>query len=461
MRKLDVSNAFLHGVLKEEVYMAQPQDYVDPAFPKHVCLLHKALYGLKQAPRAWFERFTSQLLHIGFCASAADGNLFILRHGSSIVFLLLYVDDIIITGNRSSFVSSVIKLLGVDFDLKDLELLHYFLGLQVDYTSSRLFVHQTKYASDLLKKFGMTDCKPCKTPSSPNSHFLPNDSPLLSDPTTYRSLVGALQYLSFTRPDLSFAVQQACQYMSTPTQNNLQAAKHILRYLQGTLHFGIAFTPGPISLSAYYDSDWARDPVDRCSLTSMVLFFGNCPISWFAKKQGIVSRSSTEAEYRALASTTIELYWIRMLLRDFGLFLPHPPLLWCDNVSALTIATNPVFHARTKHIELDYHFVHEKVLRRDLLIKFISTHDQLADLFTKGLLSPWFNWLTSKLMWKFPIRLRGDESHGSASSSGGPEDSNQEQEEETPTATSNIKTLSCIRLGKHKAKLKQNAIISH
>ena len=184
------------------------------------------------------------------------------------------------------------------------------------------------------------------------------------------------------------AVQQACQHMSSPTQNHLQAAKRILRYLQGTLHFGIAFTSGPISLSAYSDSDWAGDPMDRCSLTGMVIFFGHSPISWSAKKQGIVSRSSTEAEYCALASTTVELYWICMLLRDFGLFLPHPPLLWCDNVSTLAIATNPVFHARTKHIEVDYHFVREKVLRRDVMLKFISTHDQLADLFTKSLPSP-------------------------------------------------------------------------
>ena len=160
------------------------------------------------------------------------------------------MDDIIITGNKSSFVSSVIKLLGVDFDLKDLGLLHYFLGLQIDYTSSGLFVHLTKYVSDLLKKFGMTNCKPCKTPSSPTSHLLPNDNPFLSNPTSYRSLVGALQYLTFTRPDLSFVVQQSCQHMSTPTQNHLQAAKRILRYLQGTLHFGIAFTSSPISLSA-------------------------------------------------------------------------------------------------------------------------------------------------------------------------------------------------------------------
>ena len=143
-----------------------------------------------------------------------------------------------------------------------------------------------------------------------------------------------------------------------------------------------------------------------------------------------------------------------MLLRDFGRFLPHPPLLWCDNVSALAIATNPVFHACTKHIEVDYHFVREKVLTHDVMIKFISTHDQLANLFTKGLPSPRFNWLTSKLMWKFAIRLRGDESHGNI---GGPAHSNheeeEEEEEEAPTATP-IKTVSCIRLGKHKGKLK-------
>ena len=199
--------------------------------------------------------------------------------------------------------------------------------------------------------------------------------------------------------------------------------------------------------------------MDRRSLTGMVLFFGNSPISWSTKKQGTVSRSSTEAEYCALASTTAELYWIRMLLRDFGLFLPHPPLLWCDNVSALAIATNPVFHACTKHIEVDYRFVREKVLRRDVMLKFISTHDQLADLFTKSLPSPRFNWFTSKLMWKFPIRFREDESH---SSTGSPTHSNHEEEEEDETPTANfIKTLLYIRLGKHKGKLKQNITISH
>ena len=307
------------------------------------------------------------------------------------MFLLLYVDDIILTGSDKAFIASIIQLLCSAFDLKDLGLLHYFLGLQIEYTTSGLFVHQTKSAIDLLNKFAMVNCKPCKTPCSPNQHLLPNDSSSLSDPSSYRSLVSALQYLTFTRPNLSFAVQQACQYMCSPTLNHLQATKRILRYIRGTLHFGIAITPGFPSLSAYYDADWAGDPVDRRSISGIVVFFGNCPITWFAKKQSTISRSSTKAEYRALASTAAKLYWIRMLLRDLGIFLSTPPLLWCDNVSALAIASNPVFHARTKHIEVDYHFVHEKVLRKNLMVKFISSTDQLVDIFTKGLRSSRFH----------------------------------------------------------------------
>ena len=252
-------------------------------------------------------------------------------------------------------------------------------------------MHQTKYATDLLNKFDMVDCKPCKTPCSPNQHLLPNDSSPLSDPSSYRSLVGAFQYLTFTRPDLSFAVQQACQYMCSPTQNHLQAAKRILRYIRGTLHFDIAFTPGFPSLSAYCDANWAGDPVDRRSISGIVVFFRNCPITWSAKKQSTISRSSTEAEYRALASTVAELYWIRMFLRDLGIFLSTPPLRWCDNISALAIASNPVFHSRTKHIEVDYHFVREKVLWKDLMVKFISSNDQLANIFTKDLPSSRFH----------------------------------------------------------------------
>ena len=242
------------------------------------------------------------------------------------MYLLLYVDDIIITSNNSSFVTEIVSQLGSSFALKDLGCLNYFLGLQIEYTDSGLFVHQSKYAQDLFTKFNMLDCKPCPNPCTSNHHFVPTHSPLLTDTTAYRSLVGALQYMTFTRSDLSYAVQQACQFMSKPTQHNLVVAKRIFRYLKGSLHMGIHIQADPLSLSAYCDADWAGDPIDRRSITGLVVFLGGSPITWSAKKQPTVSRSSTEAEYRSLAITTAELYWLRMLLKDLGVYLYHPPI---------------------------------------------------------------------------------------------------------------------------------------
>jgi hypothetical protein len=367
-----------------------------------VCKLHKSLYGLKQAPRAWFECFTSHLLTIGFTASTADPSLFVFRNGSTFLYLLLYVDDIILTGNNPVAVTSLITALASTFELKDLGPLRYFLGLQIDYGHDYLFVHQRKYITDLLSKFNMTSCKAAFTPF-PISHKLQASSKdLLSDPTQYRSLLGALQYATFTRPDITYAVNQVYQYMHKPTATHLATAKRILRYLQGTLHLGIRFQSSSPSLTAFTDSDWSGDPYDRRSTTGITIFLGNNPITWVSKKQHIVSRSSTEAEYRALATGAADLAWLRQVLCDLGIFLPSAPALWCDNTSAIALASNPVFHSRTKHIEVDYHFVRESVVRGDLHLHFISTEDQLANLFTKPLSTPRFLKLTSKLMFSAP-----------------------------------------------------------
>uniref|UniRef100_A0A2N9IHB0 Reverse transcriptase Ty1/copia-type domain-containing protein n=1 Tax=Fagus sylvatica TaxID=28930 RepID=A0A2N9IHB0_FAGSY len=368
LRQLDISNAFLHGFLKEDVYMIQPPGFVDPTHSDHVCKLQKSLYGLKQAPRAWFERFTSHLLTIGFVASTADPSLFVLRTGSTVLYLLLYVDDIILTSNSSSAVASLIAQLAETFELKDLGPLRFFLGLQIDYNRTGLFVHQRKYISDLLLKFNMTNCKPASTPFSISQKLQPSTDDVLPDPTQYRSLVGALQYATFTRPNITYAVNQS----------------------------------GSSSLTAFTDSDWAGDPYDHRSTTGITVFLGNNPITWVSKKQHIVSRSSTEAEYRALATGAAELAWLRQVLCDLGVYLPTAPTMWCDNTSAIALASNPVFHSRTKHIEVDYHFIRERVVRGDLHLHFISTEDQLADLFTKPLTTQRFNQLTSKLMFSVP-----------------------------------------------------------
>ena len=296
---------------------------------------------------------------MGFASSQADSSLFILRYNGVLVYLLVYVDDIILTGNSPVFIQSLIAQLSQTFELKDLGDLHYFLGPHIHRSPQGLFINQAKYITGLLTKHNMLNSKPAKTPCVPNVLLVPNDGFALPNPHVYRSLVGFLHYLTFTRPDLSFTVHQVCQFMSFPTDVHLVAAKCILRYLVGTQHFGVLLKPGPLSLSDFFDLDWAGDPYDRRSTASFIVYLGSNPIAWSAKKQLTVSRSSTEFEYRALASTAAELCWIRQVLRDLGIFLALPPKIWCDNVSALAIASNPVFHARTKHIEVNYHFIHE------------------------------------------------------------------------------------------------------
>ncbi|KAM1465721.1 hypothetical protein COP2_045561 [Malus domestica] len=405
IHQLDVSNAFLHGTLKEDVYMIQPPGFVDSNYPHHVCKLKRSLYGLKQAPRAWYEAFYKAILSLGFLASSSDTSLFI-KKDSTITFILVYVDDIIITGSSTSVCTSIISQLQTMFPVKDLGDLHYFLGIEVHRSATGLFLHQSKYALDLLKKTDMVGVKPCSTPVA--SAKLDHSGTLLSDPTFYRSIVGALQYLTWTRPDLAFAVNQVCQYMHSPRTIHLQAVKRILRYLKGTLDSGLCFTKGCQSLTAWSDADWAGCPIDRRSTSGYCVFLGPNLISWSAKKQCTVARSSTEAEYRSLAHTAAELSWVSKILHDISFPLLHTPAIFCDNKSAIALAFNPVFHARTKHVEIDYHYIREKVLSGTVSVHHVTSLLQLADIFTKSLPAPRFAELTSKLSVRPPnFSLRG------------------------------------------------------
>jgi histone deacetylase 1/2 len=206
------------------------------------------------------------------------------------------------------------------------------------------------------------------------------------DTTNYRSIVGALKYLTLTRPDISFSVNKVCQYLHAPTTSHWTAVKRILRYIQGTLQLGLTFHRSSSTLlSAFSDADWAGDLDDRCSTGGFAIFFGPNLISWSARKQATVSRSSTEAEYKSLANATAELIWVEALVRELGVSLKERPCLWCDNLGATYLSVNHIFHARTKHIEIDHHFVRERVADRLLDIRFISTKDQVADGFTKVL----------------------------------------------------------------------------
>ena len=272
-------------------------------------------------------------------------------------FLLIYVDDIIVTGNSTAAITQLINSLKQSFTLKDLGPLHYFLGIHVQHQSRGLHLSQTKYISNLLDRVHMTGAKPAKTPLPARSQLSKDVSDPLKNAYEYRTLVGALQYCTLTRPDISFAVNQLYQFMHSPTTAYWTTTKRVLRYLKGSINQGLQFGKGTLHLNAYSDSDWAGNPNDRRSTTGFAIFLGPCLISWCAKKQPVVSKSSTEAEYRSLAFATAELCWLRMLFKDLSLFLHAPPTLWCDNLGALALASNPVYHARTKHIEVDYHFI--------------------------------------------------------------------------------------------------------
>jgi hypothetical protein len=385
VHQLDVTNAFLHGTLTETVYCTQPVGFVDPTQPDMVCKLNKSLYGLKQAPRAWYSRFATFLCSQGFFEAKSDTSLFVLRHASDTAYLLLYVDDIVLTASSPELLRRIISCLQREFAMKDLGTLHHFLGITVERRSPGMFLHQRQYIVDVLDRAGMADCKPCATPVDTQGK-LSAIGPPVADPTGYRSLAGALQYLLFTRPDIAYAVQQVCLHMHDPREPHLTALKRILRYLRGTLDFGLLLRQSSTTeLRVYTDADWAGCPDTRRSTSGYAVFLGDNLISWSSKRQPVVSRSSAEAEYRAVANGVAEAAWLRQLLHELHSPLTTSTLVFCDNVSAVYLSTNPVQHQRTKHVEIDLHFVRERVACGAVRVLHVPTTSQLADVFTKGL----------------------------------------------------------------------------
>ncbi|XP_019180201.1 PREDICTED: uncharacterized protein LOC109175392 [Ipomoea nil] len=340
--------------------MRQPPGYEDPVHPDYVCHLQRSLYGLKQAPRAWFHRLHEFLLSTGFVASKTDVSLFYYTVQTSRVYLLVYVDDIIMMGNDSALLTTLLARPSAVFKIRDLGTPTFFLGIETVPIDGGLLLSQRRYMDDILTRAGMVDCKSLSTPAAITKAASPSTAPY-ENPTQYRRLAGALQYLTITRPDLSFAVNRLCQFMHAPTEE----------------HWGC--------------------PVDRKSTSRYAVFLGTNLVSWVSRKQRTVARSSTEAEYKGLADVAAEVTWVMSLLRELGLHSGSPATLWCDNLGATYMCANLVFHARTKHVEIDYHFVRDKVSSGEFLVNFVSTKDQLADIFTIPLASTRFASLRDKL----------------------------------------------------------------
>ncbi|CAN0920957.1 Retrovirus-related Pol polyprotein from transposon RE2 [Linum grandiflorum] len=385
LRQLDINNAFLNGDLNEEVYMAQPKGFEHPDFPHHVCRLHKAIYGLKQAPRAWFKKLKGYLVSAGYHACLSDTSLFVLKTPTTTTYVLVYVDDLIITGSDSSYIASFIRTLDKHFSLKDMGELHHFLGLDIRRTAVGLQVNQRSYLQGILHRVNMTTCSSVSTPADPQNKLCKAGTPF-SDPHLYRQTVGSLQYATITRPDITYSVNRVCQYMHAPTDAHWQAVKRILRYLNGTLDHALHYTPTKADrLVAFSDAGWVSDSDDSRSQYGYAIYHGSNLISWTSRKQLVVARSSTEAEYRSLAYTAAELIWLHHLLQELHNPLPESPLLFCDNAGAIFMSKNPVISTRSKHIALDFHFIREQVEQGTLQISYLSTTDQIADIFTKAL----------------------------------------------------------------------------
>ncbi|KAE8662552.1 hypothetical protein F3Y22_tig00113302pilonHSYRG00055 [Hibiscus syriacus] len=358
---MDVKNAFLHGELDREIYMTQPMGFQSQDHPEYVCKLRKALYGLKQAPRAWYGKIAEFLTKSGYSVTPADSSLFVKANEDE-------------------------GELSVRFQMKELGQLKHFLGLEVDRTHEGIFLCQQKYAKDLLKRFGMLECKSTSTPMEPNIKMCAHEGKDLEDATMYRQLVGSLIYLTLTRPDISYAVGVMSRYMQNPKKPHLEAVRRILRYVKNTIDYGLLYKKGEdCKLVGYCDADYAGDHDTRRSTTGYVFKLGSGTISWCSKRQPTVSLSTTEAEYRAAAMAAQESTWLIQLMNNLHQPVDYAIPLYCDNQSAIRLAENPVFHARTKHVEVHYHFVREKVLQEEIEMRQIKTDEQIADLFTKSL----------------------------------------------------------------------------
>ncbi|KAL4388179.1 hypothetical protein GQ457_09G023630 [Hibiscus cannabinus] len=375
LHQLDIKNAFLNGTLEEEVYMEVPPSLEGPSTLQKVCKLNKSLYMLKQSPRAWFDRFSKAILKYGFTQSQADHTLF-----------------------RKVTPNGMKAYLGREFETKDLGSLRYFLGMEVARSNEGNVINQRKYVLDLLKETGMLGCKPIDTPMDPNLEFGRNESNIPVSEETYQRLVGKLIYLSLTRPDLAYSVGIVSQFMSDPKEEHLEAVYRILKYLKFTPGFGLMFRKtSDRSVKVYTDSRWTGNLTDRKSTSGYCSFVWGNLVTWRSKNQVVVAWSSAESEYRAMALGICEGMWLKRLLAELYCESGQGFDMLSDSQSIISIAKYPVQHDRTKHVEIDRHFIYENVNSGAAKLHYVPTKHQLADALTKALPRTVFKEFTFKL----------------------------------------------------------------
>ncbi|GKB41153.1 retrovirus-related pol polyprotein from transposon TNT 1-94 [Tanacetum coccineum] len=368
--QMDVKTAFLNGELKEEVYVSQPEGFVDPDHPTHVYRLKKALYGLKQAPRAWYNTLSRFLLDNKFSKGVVDPTLFTRKIGKHILLVQIYVDDIIFASTDPKACDIFSKEMSSKFQMSMMGQMSFFLGLQVSQSPGGIFINQSKYALEILTKYGMDTSDPVDTP-------MVDRSKLDEDP-------------------LGIPVDQT-RYQAKPTKKHLEAIKRVFWYLRGTINWGLWYPKDTaMALTAYADADHAGCQDTRRSTSGSAQFLRDKLVSWSSKKQKSTAISTTEAEYIAMSGCCAQILWMRSQLTDYGFAFNNIPL-YCDNKSAIALCCNNVQHSRSKHIDIRHHFIREQVENGVVELYFVTTDYQLADIFTKALPRERFEFLLPRL----------------------------------------------------------------
>lgn len=408
LRKFDVTTAFLNGHLEEVLYMKQPEGYDDGS--GKVLRLKKSLYGLKQASKSWNDEFVRALKTYGFEPTKADPCVFVLKEkDGSFIVVVLYVDDGAIGGTNEEKIDKFLNYLGQKFEITQGPM-DMYLGIEIErFPDGSIFMHQNKYILDMLEKFKIgNDLNPVTVPADKNQNLSIHDEDFEFKGKNfaqmpYREAIGRLLFLSMvTRPDISLAVGAASQFCEKPKKVHWNAVKRIFKYILGTTDYGLWFKAPPAneatwSISAFSDSDYAGDETTRKSTTGYIIFLGDSVITWGSRKQNVVALSTTEAEYIAGCTCVQELVWVKRLIRELLCVRKIECILYIDNQSAIQLIKKPVFHRKTKHIEVRFHYIRDMYLKKKFTVEYINTDEQAADIFTKPLARDRYEYLRDKI----------------------------------------------------------------
>ncbi|KAH9723672.1 hypothetical protein KPL70_007193 [Citrus sinensis] len=395
LEQMDVKTAFLHGELEEQIVMSQPEGFEDQSSGDWVCLLKKSLYGFNQSPRQWYLRFDSFMMKLCFQRCNLDCCVYYKEISGDMVYLILYVDDMLIASKSMEHINFLKQQLKGEFEMKDLGPAKKILGMQLirDWKSGTFFLTQEEYIRKVLDKFDMTTAKPVQTPLPAHFRLSEQQCPTADTDKSemikipYASAVGCLMYaMVLTRPDIAHAVSVVSRYMSNPGKEHWKAVKWILRYLRGTSGHGLIYGGQRRDNSlivGYVDADYAGDLDRRRSLTGYLFTFNNCTINWKSQLQSVVALSTTEAEYTAAAEAIKEAIWLKGMLKELGVN-QRSVVVHCDSQSAICLSKNQTHHERTKHIDIKVHFIRLEVSKATVMLQKIHTDDNVADMLTKA-----------------------------------------------------------------------------